>query len=63
LAKKDKNSNKIKGNVPDLRDGIHGEVTPGGLLREGNPSPLAFEDEEIIVAPGSKIPPGQTTRE
>jgi hypothetical protein len=63
LAKKDKNDKKSIGKLPDLRAGIHGEVTSGGLLGEGYRDPLSVEDTEVIVGPGSKLPAGQTTRE
>jgi hypothetical protein len=63
LEKKDKGGSKSKMKLQDLRDGIHGEVTSGGLLGEGYHDPLSIEDDEVIVAPGSKLPAGQTTRE
>jgi hypothetical protein len=63
LEKKDKDGNRSKVKLPDLRAGIHGEVTSGGLLGEGYRDPLAIEDDEVIVSPGSKLPAGQTTRE
>jgi len=63
LEKKDKDRKRSKVKLPDLRAGIHGEVTSGGLLGEGYRDPLAIEDTEVIVGPGSKLPVGQTTRE
>lgn len=63
LENKDKDGKRSKVKLPDLRAGIHGEVTSGGLLGEGNRDPLAIEDTEVIVSPGSKLPAGQTTRE
>lgn len=63
LEKKDKDGKKCNVKSPDLRAGIHGEVTSGGLLGEGYRDPLAIEDTEVIVGPGSKLPIGQTTRE
>jgi len=63
LEKKDKDGNRSKVKLPDLRGGVHGEVTKGGLLSEGYRDPLAIEDDEVIVGPDSKLPTGQTTRE
>lgn len=63
MEKKDKGSKRSKLKLPDLRNGVHGEVTKGGLLGEGYRDPLAIEDDEVIVGPGSKLPAGQTTRE
>ena len=63
MEKKDKEGKRNKVKLPDLRAGIHGEVTPGGLLGEGYRDPLAIKDSEVIVSPGSKLPTGQTTRE
>jgi len=63
LEKNDKGVKRSKAELPDLRAGIHGEVTPGGLLGEGYRDPLAVEDTEVVVGPGSKLPAGQTTRE
>ena len=63
MEKKDKGDKRSKAKLPDLRAGIHGEVTPGELLGEGYRDPLAVEDTEVIVGPGSKLPVGQTTRE
>lgn len=60
LEKKNKDG---KVELPDLRAGIHGEVTSGGLLGDGCRDPLAIVDTEVIVGPGSKLPVGQTTRE
>jgi hypothetical protein len=63
LEKKDKDGKRSKVKLPDLRGGVHGEVTKGGLLGEGYRDPLAIEDDEVIVGPDSKLPAGQTTRE
>jgi hypothetical protein len=63
LEKKDKDGKRSKLKLPDLRAGIHGEVTSGGLLGDGYRDPLAIEDSEVLVSPGSKLPTGQTTRE
>ena len=63
MGNKEKDGNKRKEKHQDLRAGIHGEVRSGGLLGEENPNPLTIEDQEVLVAPGSKLPAGQTTRE
>ena len=63
LEQKDKDGKESKVKLPDLRGGIHGEVTTGGLLGEGYRDPLAIESSAVIVSPDSKLPPGQITRE
>jgi hypothetical protein len=52
-----------KAKLPDLRAGIHGEVTSGGLLGDGYRDPLAIEAPGVLVGPGSKVPSGQVTHE
>ena len=63
MEKNDKDSKGKTVKLPDLRAGIHGEVTSGGLLGEGYRDPLTIEDGTVLVGPGSKLPAGQTTRE
>lgn len=62
MEKKDKDGKRKKVKFPDLRGGVHGELTKGGLLGEGYRDPLAIEDDEVIVSPDSILPAGQTTR-
>jgi hypothetical protein len=63
VLEKNKDGKRSKVKLPDLRGGVHGEVTKGGLLGEGYRDPLAIEDDEVIVGPDSKLPAGQTARE
>jgi hypothetical protein len=49
--------------LPDLRRGMHGALTDGGLVGEGKRDPFAVDDgDEVIATPDSNLPSGQTTR-
>jgi len=63
LEKKDKGGKRTKVKLPDLRRGMHGALTDGGLVGEEKHGPFAVDDGgEVIVAPDSNLPSGQTTR-
>ena len=63
MEKKDKDGKRSKVKLPDLRHGVHGALTSGGLVGEEKGDPLALDDGgEVATAPGSKLPAGQTSR-
>ena len=63
LGKKSKDGKRSKVKLPDLRRGMHGALTNGGLVGEGERDPLAVDDgDEVIATPDSNLPSGQTTR-
>ena len=62
-SSKDSNSNRQSAAAPDLRKGVHGSVaSKSPIIAELDP--LLSEDAgPVIVAPGSRTPPGQTSHE
>ena len=61
-ANKDRERSRMK--LHDLRDGMGGRVTPEGLPSETIFDPLLSENEgPDVVGPNSESVPGQTTRE
>jgi hypothetical protein len=63
LEKEGKNGKRSKMKPPDLRHGMHGVLTNGGLVGEEKPDPFTVDDGgEVIATPDSNLPSGQTTR-
>lgn len=63
MERKDKDGKRSKVKLPDLRRGMHGALTDGGLVGEGKRDPFAVDDGgEVIATPDSNLPSGQTTR-
>ena len=63
MEKKDKDGKRSNGKLPDLRHGVHGALTSGGLVGEEKGERQVHADGgEVATAPGSKLPAGQTSR-
>ena len=63
MERKDKDGKRTKVKLPDLRGGMHGALTDGGLVGEEKQDPFAVDDGgEAVATPNSNLPSGQTTR-